>query len=189
MVRLTFVHREGDSVWRRQFASLTDGSAIRNPGPGGWAAVLIRGSKSWEMSGASPWTTISEMELLAAVLRRCVRCRPGRWLNSARTPNCEFMECASVFSVGRGRHVKQPRGMELQHQQLWKELLRLNERLNIRWRWIRGHSGHPVQARADALAYRAAQYSNGATCEWPHVLCRAVLRPCGGPTKPQETTQ
>jgi ribonuclease HI len=47
--------------------------------------------------------------------------------------------------------------MELQHQQLWRELLRLNERLNIRWRWIRGHSGHPVQTRVDVLAYRAAR--------------------------------
>jgi hypothetical protein len=49
------------------------------------------------------------------------------------------------------------RGLELQHQELWRELLQLNERMNIRWRWIRGHSGHPVQTRVDALAYRAAR--------------------------------
>ena len=49
------------------FYVFTDGSAIGNPGPGGWAAVLIRGGKSWEMSGSSPWTTISEMELRAAI--------------------------------------------------------------------------------------------------------------------------
>src|ERR1019366_4008931 len=51
----------------RAFHVFTDGSAIGNPGPGGWAAVLIRGNKGWEISGHSPWTTISEMELLAAV--------------------------------------------------------------------------------------------------------------------------
>ena len=45
----------------------TDGSAIGNPGPGGWGAVVIEGSKRREMSGAFPWATISEMELLAAV--------------------------------------------------------------------------------------------------------------------------
>ena len=49
------------------FHIFTDGSVIGNPGPGGWAAVLMSGDKSWEMSGSSPWTTISEMELLAAV--------------------------------------------------------------------------------------------------------------------------
>ena len=49
------------------FHVFTDGSAIGNPGPGGWAAVLIRGNKRWEISGACPSATISEMELLAAV--------------------------------------------------------------------------------------------------------------------------
>ena len=45
----------------------TDGSAIGNPGPGGWGAVVMQGKGRWEMSGAFPWTTISEMELVAAV--------------------------------------------------------------------------------------------------------------------------
>ena len=45
----------------------TDGSAIGNPGPGGWGVVVIQGKERCEMSGAHPWTTISEMELVAAV--------------------------------------------------------------------------------------------------------------------------
>ena len=45
----------------------TDGSAIGNPGPGGWGVVVIQGKERWEISGAHPWTTISEMELVAAV--------------------------------------------------------------------------------------------------------------------------
>jgi ribonuclease HI len=45
----------------------TDGSAIGNPGPGGWGVVAIQGKERREMSGAHPWTTISEMELVAAV--------------------------------------------------------------------------------------------------------------------------
>ena len=49
------------------------------------------------------------------------------------------------------------RGFELQHQELWGELLRLNKLRTIRWRWIRGHSGHPIQSRADVLAYQAAR--------------------------------
>jgi ribonuclease HI len=50
----------------------TDGSAIGNPGPGGWGAVIIDGKKRRELAGANPWTTISEMELVAALeaLRR-----------------------------------------------------------------------------------------------------------------------
>jgi ribonuclease HI len=49
------------------FHVFTDGSVIGNPGPGGWAAVLMSGDKKWEISGAMASTTISEMELLAAV--------------------------------------------------------------------------------------------------------------------------
>jgi ribonuclease HI len=49
------------------------------------------------------------------------------------------------------------RGIPLNHQELWKELLEMNERMNIQWRWVRGHSGHPVQTRADTLAYRATR--------------------------------
>ena len=49
----------------------TDGSAIGNPGPGGWGVVVVQGKDRWEMSGAHPWTTISEMELMAAVHASC----------------------------------------------------------------------------------------------------------------------
>jgi ribonuclease HI len=49
------------------------------------------------------------------------------------------------------------RGFDLQHQELWRELILLSAQRTIRWRWIRGHSGHPIQSRADALAYQAAR--------------------------------
>ena len=55
----------------------TDGSAIGNPGPGGWGAVLMQGKRRWEMSGAFPWTTISEMELVAAVKALRQASKPG----------------------------------------------------------------------------------------------------------------
>jgi ribonuclease HI len=134
----------------------TDGSAIRNPGPGGWAAVLIRGCKSWEMSGARPWTTISEMELLAAV--EALRSLPPGSLVELRSDS-ELLIDGMRFRVFRWKSQgwRNSRGMELQNQHLWNELLWLNERMNIRWCWIRGHSGHPIQTRVDALAYRAAQ--------------------------------
>ena len=54
----------------------TDGSAIGNPGPGGWGAVVMLGKRRWEMSGAFPWTTISAMELVAAV--QALRSLPDR---------------------------------------------------------------------------------------------------------------
>jgi ribonuclease HI len=134
----------------------TDGSAIGNPGPGGWGAVLISGRKRWEMSGASRWTTIEEMELRAA----------AEALRSLPTGTVVELRSDSEYLVyGMRRHVirwqsqgwRNRRGSELKHRELWKDLVHLNSRLNIHWKWIKGHNGHPVQSRADALAYREAK--------------------------------
>jgi len=139
-----------------EFRIFTDGSVIGNPGPGGWAAVLMNGGESWEISGSSRWATISEMELTAAV----------EALRSI-TPGFSVQLCSDSELLIRGMcfHIRHwqdkgwrnSRGAPLQHQELWRELLAMNERLNIRWQWIRGHSGHPIQTRADTLAYKAAR--------------------------------
>jgi ribonuclease HI len=49
------------------------------------------------------------------------------------------------------------RGTQLQHRELWEDLIALNAAHRIRWTWIRGHNGHPDQDRADDLAYQAAR--------------------------------
>ncbi|MGA3132883.1 MAG: RNase H family protein [Terracidiphilus sp.] len=51
----------------KQFFIFTDGSAIGNPGPAGWAAIVIQGAKRREITGSVPWSTASEVELRAAV--------------------------------------------------------------------------------------------------------------------------
>ena len=108
------------------------------------------------MSGASPWTTISEMELLAAV--EALRSIPEGSLVELRSDS-ELLIHGMRFRVFRWQRQgwRNGRGQHLQHQELWSELIQLNERMNIQWRWIRGHSGHPVQTRVDALAYRQAR--------------------------------
>ena len=140
----------------KQFFIFTDGSAIGNPGPAGWAAIVIHGTKRQEIAGSAPWSTVSEMELRAAV--EALRRTPAGTRIELRSDS-ELLIHGMRFRVFRWQRQgwRNSRGMELQHQQLWRELLRLNERMNIRWRWIRGHSGHPVQTRVDALAYQAAR--------------------------------
>jgi ribonuclease HI len=138
------------------FHVFTDGSAVRNPGPGGWAAILIHGGKTWELSGSSPWTTISEMELLAAVM--ALRAIPAGSIVELRSDS-ELLIQGMSFRLLRwqSRGWRNSRGRELQYQQWWSELLRLSTQLRIRWHWIKGHSGHPIQTRADALASQAAR--------------------------------
>jgi ribonuclease HI len=141
-----------DNVYR----IFTDGSAIGNPGPGGWGAVGIQGKKRWEISGARPWTTIEEMELLAAVesLRPL---SPGSVIELRSDSQYLIYGMQTFVFRWQSQGWRNRRGTELQHRDLWIELIRLNSRLEVRWRWIRGHHGHPIQSRADALAYQAAR--------------------------------
>ena len=63
----------------KQFFIFTDGSAIGNPGPAGWAAIVIHGTRRQEIAGSVPWSTVSEMELRAAV--EALRLTPVRRTN------------------------------------------------------------------------------------------------------------
>src|SRR5271169_2173396 len=107
------------------FHIFTDGSVIGNPGFGGWAAVLMSGGKSWEMSGSSPWTTISEMELLAAV--EALRSIPAGssvqlWSDS------ELLISGMLFHIRhwQDKEWRNSRGALLQHPHLWRELLAMS---------------------------------------------------------------
>ena len=138
------------------FHVFTDGSVIGNPGPGGWAAVLMSSAGSREISGSSPWTTISEMELLAAV--EALRSIPAG--SSVQVcSDSELLISGMLFHIRhwQDKEWRNSRGAPLQHPYLWRELLAMSGRLNIQWQWIRGHSRHPFQTRADALAYQAAR--------------------------------
>lgn len=134
----------------------TDGSAIGNPGPGGWGAVVIHGGRRREMSGTHPWTNISEMELVAAV--EALRSIPTG-------PQIDLYSDSELLIYGMRGFVfrwqsqgwRNRRGAALQHRDLWLQLIHFNLERSIRWKWVRGHSGHPWQSRADALAYAAAR--------------------------------
>ena len=119
----------------------TDGSAIGNPGPGGWGAVVMQGNERWEMSGAFPWTTISEMELVAAV--QALRPLPDRARVELHSDSEYLIYGMRVFVFHWQRQGwRNRRGNQLQHRELWSELIALNAQLHIRWTWIKGHNGH-----------------------------------------------
>ena len=134
----------------------TDGSSLGNPGPGGWGAVLMHGTKYWEIFGALSWTTVSEMELVAAV--QALQSVPDQSRVELHSDSEYLIYGMRVFVFHWQRHGwRNRRGAKLQHRDLWVGLLGLNSRLRIRWMWLKGHSGHRDQTRADALAYQAAR--------------------------------
>jgi ribonuclease HI len=108
------------------------------------------------MSGAHPWTTISEMELVAAV--QALRSVEGRARIELHSDS-EYLIYGMRAFVSRWQRQgwRNRRGTQLQHRELWTVLIELNTSLPIRWKWIKGHSGHRDQSRADELAYEAAR--------------------------------
>jgi ribonuclease HI len=133
----------------------TDGSAIGNPGCGGWAAIIQQGSKESTLRGGRPYTCIVEMELTAAVMA----------LRSLNEPSAVILHSDSELLIEGMKHLAQRwskdgwrnrRGKPLQYLSLWRELVELNRRHSIRWQWIRGHNGHNEQQRADRVAYEQA---------------------------------
>lgn len=138
------------------FRIYTDGSSIGNPGPGGWGAVIVQRNERREISGAFPWTDISEMELLAAV--EALRSIPaGARIELYSDSELLIHGMRGFVFRWRDQGWRNRRGAKLQHRDLWTQLMLLDRELHIEWRWLRGHNGHPLQTRADALAYRAAK--------------------------------
>ena len=134
----------------------TDGSALGNPGPGGWGAILLRGTDQREICSAFCWTTISEMELVAAF--EALRLVPfGARVELYSDSELLIHGMRGFVSQWRERGWKNRRGLALHHRDLWMQLIDLDKKLQIQWKWLRGHSGHPWQCRADALAYNAAR--------------------------------
>jgi ribonuclease HI len=133
-----------------------DGSAIGNPGPGGWAAIILHGRRRWQLSGGSTSTCISEMELLAAL--HSLKTLP---LGSrvALHSDSQLLIRGMNFQVRQwaDQQWKNRKGRSLLYREHWEELIALNQCMHIRWHWIRGHSSHPLQTEVDHLAYSAAR--------------------------------
>lgn len=130
----------------------TDGACRGNPGPGGWGALLRYNDTEKELYGGRLDTTNNQMELLAAI----------EGLNAVTRP-CEIVVVTDSSYVKNGitlwlenwrrRNWKGSNGKQVKNIELWQQLDAAAKRhISVKWSWVRGHSGHPENERADALA-------------------------------------
>ena len=132
----------------------TDGGCKPNPGPGGWGAVLCYGEHERELSGADPQTTNNRMELTAATAALEALKRPCRVM--LHTDSEYLKNGITRWHTGWVRkNWRSSTGEPVKNIDLWQRLLAAAARHQIEWRWVRGHSGNPMNERADALATRA----------------------------------
>ena len=132
----------------------TDGACRGNPGPGGWAAILMSGGHERELSGAESATTNNRMELLAvinalAALKRQVSARVYTDSQYVRLGMTEWL--AGWKARGWRTADRRP----VRNQDLWQRLDDLAAGHQIEWHWVKGHSGNPGNERCDALANAA----------------------------------
>ena len=132
----------------------TDGACSGNPGPGGWAAILTFGDHEKELKGGEPNTTNNRMELMAAIsaLEALKRpCRVDLHTDSQYLRNGVISYLAKWKKNGWRTADKKP----VKNIDLWTRLDAALAPHQIRWHWVRGHSGHDMNERADVLAREA----------------------------------
>ena len=140
---------------QKRFVLYTDGACLGNPGPGGWAYVLISDGEEVEGSGGDSDTTNQRMEV-TAVLKALEQLEAPStveiWSDSKYVTDGinEWMD--GWVAKGWKNSKKKP----VANQDLWKPIAKLREKHTLTTNWLKGHAGHPENERCDELASREA---------------------------------
>lgn len=141
----------------------TDGACSGNPGPGGWAALLMYGSHKKELNGYEAHTTNQRMELMAAIggleaLKRS--CSVKLHSDSAYLVNAFQQKWLDKWQRNGWLNAKK---QPVENQDLWKRLLALTKEHQVHWVKVEGHSDDEFNERCDYLAKQAIKENNSKT--------------------------
>ena len=138
----------------------TDGGCRGNPGPGGWGAYLLFGQHEKELYGYEEDTTNNRMELMAAI-------RALETLNRScdvdLTTDSQYVRkgITEWMDAWKKRGWKTAAKKDVKNKDLWQRLDKAVNEHDVEWHWVKGHSGHPGNERADELANRAMDEKKG----------------------------
>ena len=140
---------------KKRVEIFTDGACKGNPGPGGWAALLRLGKHEKELSGGEADTTNNRMELTAAI--RALEALIEPCVITLHSDSKYVLDGITKWVAGwQKRGWKNASKQPVRNQDLWHELIAAALPHEIEWVWVKGHSGHPENERADKLACDAA---------------------------------
>lgn len=129
----------------------TDGACRGNPGPGGWGALLQYGGHEKIVSGAEDLTTNNRMELMAAIQALAALKSPCKI--DLYTDSKYVQKGISEWLAGwKARGWKKADKKPVMNDDLWKMLDAEAARHEVKWHWVKGHSGHPENDRVDQIA-------------------------------------
>ena len=133
----------------------TDGSCLSNPGNGGWAAIINIDGKIKKISGNEKNTTNNRMELMAPI-------NALKYVNSK--DSIEMFTDSKYVKNGITEWIntwvlnnwKTSNKEDVKNKDLWFELYKLNQSLNVKWNWVKAHAGDTLNEEVDMLAKEAA---------------------------------
>jgi len=129
----------------------TDGACSGNPGPGGWGALMLCNGEEKELSGGEVETTNNRMEMLAAIQAFQALKKPTQvrlHTDSTYLKDGITKWIANWKRNGWRTAAKKP----VKNADLWQLLEEVMKPHDVEWHWVKGHSGHPENERADELA-------------------------------------
>ena len=147
-------------VIRRKIELFTDGACKGNPGVGGWGVLINNSNNFIELKGTQRQTTNNRMELIAVI----------EGLKSIKeNENIEITTDSMYVKNGINQWInnwkrngwKTAAKKPVKNKDLWQELDELVQNYSIKWIWVKGHSGHPGNERADQLANEAIEEFQG----------------------------
>jgi len=133
----------------------TDGSCLKNPGNGGWAAIINENNEIKKISGSEKNTTNNRMELLAPI-NALKGMKPG--LEIQIYTDSQYVKNGITDWINNwvGNNWKTSKKEDVKNKDLWIELYELNKSLNIKWNWVKAHNGNLLNDEVDLLAKKAA---------------------------------
>ena len=135
-----------------------DGACVGNPGPGGWAAIILLENKKKEIFGGEKSTTNNRMELTAAIkaLEYFVELKKKESSLKIFTDSNYVKDGITIWiHKWKKNNWKTSDKKDVKNIDLWKKLKELTKNEKIEWNWIKGHSGDPYNELADKLAKKA----------------------------------
>ena len=138
----------------------TDGACSGNPGPGGWGVLMRAGGVDTELHGGEPGTTNNRMELMAAIA--ALEAHPAGAKIVLHTDSTYVKDGLTKWIInwkknGWKNAAKEP----VKNKDLWVRLEAAAASHKVDWRWVKGHSGHKENDRADALARLGCDENKG----------------------------
>ncbi|MGI5058310.1 ribonuclease HI [Treponema pectinovorum] len=133
----------------------TDGGCSNNPGPGGWACVIIAEGQAKQLSGGEKLTTNNRMELTAAICALQAINNTPRFKGIPIQVNIDSQYVKNgitqwIFSWKK-KGWKTADKKPVKNQELWKQLDALNSSMNVEWNWVKGHAGIKYNEICDSL--------------------------------------